>query len=190
MKHGCSHLCLLLASTWIASVAFGSDSWQEVLRIAWPPHWEYRPLQRQGPAIHLQAREQSGELTLQRLDVTVVDARSAQKPITSESIKDLAGKLRDASLSTSIEKSIPLREFSNHRGYYFVASDAHFIGAKVNSFKQIIEGAMYESECLVNFTLLTNDASSVNAQQIVNALSELQLTPLPDSVRPLPQGAR
>ena len=124
------------------------------------------------------------------LTLLVLAGVNPQKPITSESIKDLAGKLRDASLSTSIEKSIPLREFSNHRGYYFVASDAHFIGAKVNSFKQIIEGAMYESECLVNFTLLTNDASSVNAQQIVNALSELQLTPLPDSVRPLPQGAR
>jgi hypothetical protein len=165
-------------------------AWSQDLTIVWPEHWEYRSPRRQGPAIHLQAREQNDGVTLETLDVTIIDARSAQKPITSESIKALASKLRDASLSTSIEKSIPLREFPNHRGYYFVASDAHLIGAAVGSFKQMIEGVMYESECLVNFTLLTNDASSVDAQGIVNALSELKLTPLPNSVRPLPQGAR
>jgi hypothetical protein len=183
-------ICYLLRYIAVAWTLLPSVVLSEDLTIIWPEHWEYRPPQRQGPAIHLRAREQKGGTTTQTLDITVVDTRAAQKPITSESIKALAGTLRDASLPTSIEKNIPLREFPNHRGYYFVASDAHFIGAKVNSFKQTLEGAMYESECLVNFTLLTNDTSSVDAQQIVNALSELKLTPLPNSVRPLPQGAR
>jgi hypothetical protein len=141
-----------------------------MLQITWPAHWEFRTPQRQGPAIHLQAREQKDGLTIQMLDLTLIDTRPAQKPITTESIKDLASKLRDAALSTAVEKSAPLQEFSDHRGYYFVLSEAHFVAAKKNSFRQIIEGVIFDQNYLMNFTLLTNDAASADAKQIVGAL--------------------
>jgi len=160
------------------------------LRGDWPAHWEYRQMQRQGPAIHLQAREQKDGQTLQTLDITAIDTHTAQKPITIASINDLACKLRDAALSTSIEKRIPMQEFSNHRGYFFLASDARFIAAKKNSFKQMIEGVMLHQNYLINFTLLTNDAAGSGAKQIMEALSEMKIAALPNSVRPLPLGER
>jgi hypothetical protein len=174
MRHGSLRLFLALA-LFVAPYALSAATAQQILRITWPEHWEYREPQRQGPAIHLQAREQNDGVTLQMLDVTAIDTSSASKPITRDSIKELAGNLRDGSLKTSIEKSIPLREFSSHRGYYFVASDSRFVAAKKNSFKQMIEGVIFDRGALINFTLLTNDASSSNTQLIIGALSKLKV---------------
>jgi hypothetical protein len=182
MKQGRFHLFFGLYLALCANIALGWDTTQQALQIAWPPHWQYRAPQRQGPAIHLQAREQNDGITQQTLDITVVDTRSAQKTITSESIKDLAGKLRDATLSTSVETSIPLHEFGNHRGYYFVASDAHFIAAKKDSFKQMVEGVVLLDKDLVNFTLLTNEAAADNARSIVAALGDMQIDETKESM--------
>jgi hypothetical protein len=158
-------LLLAIATMFVAISASAQD-----LTIPWPAHWEYRESQRQGPAVHLQAREQINGETLQGLEITAIDVRAAQKPITRESVQDLASRLRDAASATAIEKKIPLRQFPNDRGYYFIASDRRFVAAKINSFKQMIEGVMLDDRYLINFTLLTNDAENEDARLIVNAI--------------------
>jgi hypothetical protein len=189
MKHGRFHFALLFAAALWSCCAFASEPAQ-LLRISWPAHWEYREPQRQGPAVHLQAREQLNGQTTQRLEITAIDVHAAQKPITRESIQELASRLRDAALATATEKQIPLRQFANDRGYYFIASDSRFVAAKVNSFKQMIEGAMLDGSYLINFTLLTNDAGDEDARSMVDALGDISVATLSRTSSDLSQKRR
>jgi hypothetical protein len=176
MKHGSFRLSVSFISLFLACSAIAAESASPRLRIRWPEHWEYREPQRQGPAVHFQARERIDGAITQTLDVTIIDTRAAQKPITRESIKDLATKLRDATLPTAIEKTIPLREFTNGCGYYFVASDAHFVAARANSFKPMIEGVLLDEGYLLNFTLLTNGAARKDALAILTAIGNSEIS--------------
>jgi hypothetical protein len=166
---------LIIALLRAAIVFVATSASAQDLTIRWPDHWEYREPKQQGPAVYLQAREQVNGETLQRLEITAIDVRAAQKPITRESIKDLASRLRDAASATAIEKKIPLRQFASGRGYYFIATDRNFVGAKVNSFKQMIEGVMFGDGYLVSFTMLTNDAQSEDARLIVSAIGNFTI---------------
>lgn len=175
MQHGRLQSFVLLILSLANTPVVADTSSHPNMRIAWPQHWDLQLPERQGPALHLRARERLDGMIVQTLDITLIDTRAAQKPITQDSIEQLARSLRDASLSTSIEKNIPLQEFSSHRGYYFVASDAHFVAAKAGAYRQMLEGVMLVRGYLVNFTLLSNDAFSVNTQAMVDALGELKI---------------
>ncbi len=189
MKHGSFRSFVSFALFFFACSALASEPASPLLRIDWPEHWEIREPQRQGPAVHVQARERIDGATMQILDVTIIDTHAAQKPITRDSIKELASELRDAALSTAIEKTIPLRDFANGRGYYFVASDARFVAARANSFRQIIEGVMLDEGYLLNFTLLTNDAEDAATRAMLDALASVSVEEqtLSRLRRPLPK---
>lgn len=145
------------------------------LHIAWPEHWEIRAPVTQGSALRLQARQQKEGATLQLLDITAVNTREASRPVNVGSIRILAERLRDATLPTAVESSIELTPFESASGFYFVATDRnHRVGA-VDDYRQLIEGVMLRAGYLINFTLLTNDASAPESREILHVLDELTI---------------
>lgn len=143
------------------------------LQIRWPPNWEYRAPVRNGPVVHLQARENANGRSRQRLTITVIDTEAAQKPITKESIRDLAARLRDATLATAREKQIALAPFANADGFYFVATDRRYDPGRSDDYAQLAEGVLLRSGYLITFTLLSHDASSLATRQMITALEML-----------------
>jgi hypothetical protein len=124
-----------------------------------------------GSIVYLQARQQREGRTVQRLSISIVDTRLAQKAVTSDSVKDLSTQLRDAALRTSREEQIPLRSLTNRHGYYFIATDTD----RSAPFTQYAEGAILHAGYLINFTLHTNDASSTETQEMLSALDQLRI---------------
>lgn len=147
---------------------------QPVLHIEWPDGWEHREPQAKGSIVHLQARQRSGEQTLQQLSLIVVDARPAQAPISPSSIRELVDRLRDAALATTNEKSIPVHSMASGRGYYFVASPKR--SSVQADFLQQVEGVLLLKNYVIIFTLTTNDATDRDAVQMMAALDRLSIT--------------
>jgi hypothetical protein len=145
------------------------------LHIAWPEYWEIRPPVTQGSALRLQARQLKEGATLQLLDITAVNTREASRPVDVGSIRILAERLRDATLPTAVESSIELTPFGSASGFYFVATDRNYRAGAVDDYRQLIEGVMLRSEYLINFTLLTNDASAAESREILQLLDELTI---------------
>lgn len=160
-------VCVFLSAVILASEALAD----EVLRITWPDGWEVRRPVEQGSVGTLQARDQLDGVARQTLQVTVVNIRSASKPIESSALRDLISRLRDAALRTSVETRIELMQLPDAQGYYFVASDRNYRG-RDGEYRQMLEGVMLKWDCLINFTLLTNDAASAETRTMVRALAE------------------
>jgi hypothetical protein len=165
---------------WIGLIIFGAAAVAqpaqlviEALHIAWPEHWELREPVRQGAVLRLQAREQNQGATLQLLDLTAVNTASASTVVDQDSIHELAAKLRDAALKSAVESKIELVPFTPVQGYYFVATDHR--PASPDNDRQMVEGVMLHSGYLINFTSLTNDATSAETRKMIAALAELRI---------------
>ncbi len=109
------------------------------------------------------------------LNITAVNAVSAEKPIDSSSLTDLISRLRDLSLQSSVETTIELVPMAGAQGYYFVATDRNYRAGQEGQYRQMIEGVMLKAGYLINFTLLTNDAGSDAAKVIVAAVTNAKI---------------
>ncbi len=146
------------------------------LHIDFPPQWEYREPVRRDSVLYLHARQQLEGTAAQRLNVSVIDTRAATKPVDSRSILGLVEKLRDVALQTSVESSIDVVPMDASQGYYFVATDRDYQPASGDDdYRQLVEGVLLRSGYLINFTLLTNDADSVDTIEMISALAELRI---------------
>ena len=155
--------------------AASRDSDAELLHIQLPEHWELREPERQGSVLRLQAREQVQGATLQLLELTAVNTASAPKAIDPNSIRGLAAQLRDAALRSAVETKIDLVPLGTLQGYYFVVTDRRQQRASSADYRQMVEGVGLYSGYLINFTLLTDDAGSVDTRQMISALAQLRI---------------
>lgn len=106
----------------------------------------------------------------------MIDTRMATKPVDAQSIRGLAGKLRDATLRTAADSAISLISLGASQGYYFVATDRdHRNASGDDGYRQRVEGVMLRSGYLINFTLLTNDADSGDTKEMISALAQLRI---------------
>ena len=145
------------------------------LHIDFPPRWEYRePVQRDS-VLYVHARLQREGATVQLLNVSVIDTRAATRSVDTQSILGLAEKLRDLALRTAVESDISVVPLASSQGYYFVATDRNHQSASRDDYRQLVEGIMLRSGYLINFTLLTNDAGSTDAAEMISALTRLRI---------------
>jgi hypothetical protein len=176
MRKGAWCIVVKLGLTYLLGLAASALSAvpSKVLQIPWPAQWEIRQPTRQDFALQLHAREYSGGSTLQLLDLTAVNIRSASKDVDLLSLRELALQLRDYAARSAAEEKIELTPFDVALGYYFIATDRNYRGAD-GEYRQMVEGVMLKSGYLINFTLLTNDANSAESRNMMSALSELQI---------------
>lgn len=162
----------------LIGVLLGSVAWsaEPRLELAWPDGWEYREPMTQGSVVRLQARQRIGDQTAQQLSMTVIDARAARQPVTLDSIKELAERLRSGAVANAQERSIPLQPMQTRRGYYFIATDKRHKADAQTDFRQMIEGVMLHEDYVINFTLATDEASSEATQQMLRALDQLTIS--------------
>lgn len=144
------------------------------LSLQWPEHWETREPVQRGAALFLEGREVREGRAAQNLKITAVNVSTAAKPVTPASIKELAEKLRDAAAGTAVEKPVALQPLKQQQGYYFVVTDKNY-SAKPDDYRQMVEGVLLSAGYLINFTLLTNDASSSGTVKLLAALEDLRI---------------
>lgn len=145
------------------------------LDLQWPANWEYRAPVQRGSVVQLQARHQESGNTVQQLTITILGRRSAGKPVTTGSLKDLVGRLRDSVLPTASEGEIPIQPLRSARGFYFVATARKYIADLRADYQQLVEGALLDSQYLITFTLLSNDVDSAATRQMIAALDALEV---------------
>jgi len=142
------------------------------LYIPWPQSWQVAPPRTDKSVMYQQARQQNTDKTVQSLQITAINLQHGPKPATPESVKQLATSLRNELGKTAVEKTIPLQEFKTVKGYYFAATDSK---PKSGEFTQLVEGVILSEGYLINFSLLTNDASSKDTQAMIAALDQLSI---------------
>lgn len=140
------------------------------LRIQWPEHWEYRPAVERNSVRYLEARQRRKGATMQRLSIAVIDTRASSTPIALPAIRALVEKLRDGA-SKGAAESIDVVPLKISQGYYFVGSAGHTM--ERGGYHQLVEGVLLRSGYLINFSLLTDDAQSDAARQVLSALDHL-----------------
>jgi hypothetical protein len=145
------------------------------LQFKWPPGWEYQPEVREGSTVQLQARRRVSGQPAQRLHLIVIDTRLAQAPITSTSIKELAERLRDAAAARAHEGELSLRPFSGDRGHYFVLARAKQGAHESNELEDSVEGVLFESGYLINFSLQAIAANDPAVAEMIEALDGLRV---------------
>lgn len=142
------------------------------LYVPYPAGWQLRePLLRDNMLAY-EARQRVGDKVVQHLQIAAISPPVGKPAPSSESLKQLAGNLRDFSLKTAKEKEIPLQKFATAQGYFYSTTDKN---PKPGEFTQMVEGVMLNQGYLINFTLLTNDAAGADAQAMVSVLDKLSI---------------
>lgn len=142
------------------------------LYVSYPAGWQLRePLLRDNMLTY-EARQRVGEKVVQHLQITAISPPAGKPAPSLESLKQLAGGLRDVSLKTAKEKEVPLQKFSTAQGYFYSATDKN---SKPGELTQMVEGVMLNQGYLINFTLLTNDVKSDDAKAMIAALDQLSI---------------
>lgn len=141
------------------------------LAVPWPAGWQLQASQVKGNVLYEEAAQLGQGKEIQHVQITAMTLVRSE-PLNDKSLRDFAESLRDTVLKMASEKSIELKPFPHLRGYYFSATDKTI---KPNEYRQLIEGVMVINNCLVNFTLLTNDADGADAKTMVAALGRLEI---------------
>jgi hypothetical protein len=155
---------ILLAGFFVCVVA--SANVNRHLELPWPPTWEYQPATLKNNVWYLQARERTGERIDQVLRMTIVDASNKEDQLNSASVRELVGKLAQASSSD-------VHAFSNGAGYYFLMRD--LMHGDAQEFAQQVEGVLVRDGHLIYFTLQTNDAGTPSSASMLAALENARV---------------
>lgn len=78
-------------------------------------------------------------------------------------------------MRTATESGIDVVPLGTSEGYYFVATDRDHQPTSGNNYRQLVEGVFLRSGYLINFTLLTNDAGSMDTREMISTLKELRI---------------
>lgn len=177
----------LILSTAQASAAPADSATEHRLHIAWPAGWTVADPVYRDRVVYLHAERASAVGAARSLQVTALSTVGGNKVIGMSDLHGLAEQLRDAALRTAVEKQAALQTLGSQTlgpktmdpqtlnsvsCYYFVVTDA---APGPGAARQLIEAVCLQSGYLINATLLTDDAGSVDTVAMLRALGDLRV---------------